>query len=96
MREPIVPDTLAGVGERMILAPSLMAFKGKDDRSIAKEIVKSVSKQVNVFVLVSSEAAADRWKSCGSVVIGNDIDGAIETLQSPQCRPKHIHFRERI
>ena len=95
IKEPIVPDTLAGVGERMILAPSLMAFKGQDDRSIAKEIVKSVSKQVNIVVLVPSETAGDKWKSCGSVVIGNDIDGAIETLQSPTPGPNTFIFANR-
>jgi hypothetical protein len=45
IREPIVPDTLAGVGERMILAPSLMAFKSRDDRSVAQEIAKAVSQR---------------------------------------------------
>lgn len=82
IREPIVPDTLAGIGERMILAPSLMAFKSNDDRSLAQEIAKAVAKVVNVVVLVPSEAAADRWKTVGTVVMGNAIDGAIETLQS--------------
>lgn len=82
IREPIVPDTLAGVGERMILAPSLMAFKSKDDRAVSKEVVKAVASQVNTVLLVPSEAAADRWKSVGKFAKGNEIDGAIETLQS--------------
>ena len=95
IKEPIIPDTLAGVGERMILAPSLMAFKAKDDRSVAKEVVNAVANQVNVVVLVPSEAAGNQWKACGSVVIGNDIDGAIETLQSPKTGRSTYIFANR-
>lgn len=95
IKEPIIPDTLAGVGERMILAPSLMAFKSKDDRFVAKEIVKSASRQVNVVVLAPSEAAGERWKSSGSVVLGNDVDAAIERLQSSTTGPSTFIFANR-
>jgi hypothetical protein len=95
IREPIVPDTLAGVGERMILAPSLMAFKTNDDRKVARDIVKAVSRQINTVLLVPSEAVADRWEEVGSVAIGNYIDGAIETLQSPNTGPSTYIFANR-
>jgi hypothetical protein len=58
-------------------------------------IVKSFSKQVNIVVLVPSEAAGEKWKSCGSLVIGKDIDGAIETLQSPKAGFKTFVFANR-
>lgn len=86
IREPIVPDTLAGVGERMILAPSLMRFNSVSDRTLAHKMVRAASKEANVVILVPSEAAAEPWKSVATFVIGDAIDKAIATLQSGRPR----------
>jgi replicative superfamily II helicase len=77
--EPIVPDTLAGVGERMVLAPSLMRFKA-DDRTIAESIVKEFSATTNILILVPSEHAGARWSSVADLVKGDAVDNAVGTL----------------
>ena len=90
VREPIVPDTLAGVGERMILAPSLMRFNDGSDRAVARNVVRSVSRAFNVVILVPAEASAERWKDVGSIAIGNAIDKAVIDLHSGEPRGPYI------
>ena len=77
---PIVPDTLAGVGERMILAPSLTKISNRDDLKLARKLAHATAKQVGAVVLVPSERAAERWKGSGTLVMGSKVEAAIESL----------------
>jgi replicative superfamily II helicase len=79
---PIVPDTLAGVGERMILAPSLTKLNNRDDLKMARKLAQATAKQVGSVVLVPSERAAERWKNAGTLVMGVKVEEAIESLVS--------------
>jgi hypothetical protein len=90
IREPIIPDTLAGVGERMILAPSLMRFTSGSDRTVAQNVVRSVCKDVNVVILVPSEAAAERWKSVATISMGDAIDKSIADLHSGEPKGPYV------
>jgi hypothetical protein len=42
IEHPIIPDSLAGVGERMILAPGLMMLGIRDDLKLARELAVQV------------------------------------------------------
>jgi replicative superfamily II helicase len=84
---PIVPASLAGVGERMILAPSLMNLKKKTPLEVTKEIAKFVSEKVaGVAILVQSEARGKEWEDVGTVVIGNAVAQAVKELKSKASR----------
>lgn len=77
IRPPIVGD----IGERMILAPSLI------DRGLEAEIPGLcrwiADKGTNVVVLVPSFKAAERWTKAGaSVAQGDDVGKAVEKLRS--------------
>lgn len=60
---PIVPKSLAGVGERMILAPALINFKEKQDTfELTKKLAKWVSgKDESVVILTPSDKIAEKW-----------------------------------
>lgn len=78
--KPIVPKTLAGVGERMILAPSLTKTDQKEHAKLVRDIVTRVAKTYGVVVLVSSERAASRWKAVGTVKMGDAVEAAVDDL----------------
>jgi replicative superfamily II helicase len=80
VRMPIVPETLAGVGERMILAPALTGAGVRGDLALTRELVASVANRAGVVVLVPSEKAAERWKGTGQLVMGNKVDQAVADL----------------
>jgi hypothetical protein len=69
--KPIVPKTLAGVGGRMVLAPSLMHLPGEDPLEVASKLAKAVAgKNLGSVILAPSEAAALRWGDTAELVRG--------------------------
>lgn len=80
--KPIIPETLAGVGERLILAPALMNLAGKEPQAIAGKLAETVAgKGSGAVILVPSEAAASKWENVAEFVIGNaDVERAIDDL----------------
>jgi replicative superfamily II helicase len=80
--EPIIPDTLAGVGERMILAPALTKIGDLDDSGIVSKLATTVAKQAGVVILVPSEKAAERWSGAATLRMGNKVDAAVSDLVS--------------
>jgi hypothetical protein len=80
---PIVPASLAGVGERMILAPSLMTLKKTTPLTVTKAVVKDVSENIaGVVILTQSEAQAKQWEDVGQVTIGDAVGQAVRDLKS--------------
>ena len=77
--KPIVPETLAGVGERMILAPALIG-KLKDSVAITKTLTTTVAKKSGVVVLVPSDKAAKEWADIGEVASGDQVAKAVQNL----------------
>jgi hypothetical protein len=78
---PIRPPIVGDIGERMILAPSLI------DRALEETIpalCKSVSERGhNVVVLVPSFDAGERWKKAGAVVASRDaVSASVEQLRT--------------
>jgi hypothetical protein len=77
IRPPIVGD----IGERMILAPSLI------DRSLEGEVpglCKAIAeKDYNVVVLVPSFKAAERWTKVGATLAqGDDVSKTVDKLRT--------------
>lgn len=90
IKQPIIPETLAGVGERMVLAPALMKFGSDKDRQVAQSVVKGISQKVNVVILVPSEAAGEQWTKFGTIVAGDKVDDAIAALHSGSPRGPYV------
>lgn len=88
--KPIAPPTLAGVGERMILAPVLMALGKHDPVDIIKKIVPQVAKQAGVVILTPSEPAAQRWKDIAELAIGDDVAKVVNKLLSAKSRGPYV------
>ncbi|MCE2696488.1 MAG: DEAD/DEAH box helicase family protein [Nostocales cyanobacterium LE14-WE4] len=61
--KPITSNSLAGVSERMILAPELMPFPAIDIPKIIKELVQEIAKKkMGTVILVPSKPAAQKWQ----------------------------------
>lgn len=61
--KPITSNSLAGVSERMILAPELMSFPANDIVKILKELVQEIAKKkMGTVILVPSKPAAQKWQ----------------------------------
>lgn len=78
---PIRPPIVGDIGERMILAPSLI------DKSLEAEIPDIckwvASKEHNVVVLVPSFKLAERWTSAGAELAqGDDVSKIVERLRT--------------
>ena len=89
--KPIVPTSLAGVGERMILAPGLMLI-GKDEREkVTKHIVKNVAKSTGVVIIVPSIQAAAEWQDVATLVTGSkDVGGCVASLVSRSTNGPYV------
>ncbi|MBD1904045.1 DEAD/DEAH box helicase family protein [Trichocoleus sp. FACHB-6] len=61
--KPITSNSLAGVSERMILAPELMQLPPDDVLQMLQELSKAMAKQqkVGTVILVPSDATAKQW-----------------------------------
>ena len=78
--KPIVPETLAGVGERMILAPSLTKIEQKDHAKLVRDLVTQVAKTYGVVFLVPSERSSNRWKTVATLKMGDEVEVAVDQL----------------
>ena len=78
---PIAPESLAGVGERMILAPALTPVGSADEMDLAKRVcVKAAKDGKGVVILTPSERRANRWEDIGTVVMGDAVATAVDSL----------------
>jgi hypothetical protein len=93
-KKPIVPTRDRGLGERMVLAPSLV--DSSLDRSWVMQLCKSLSPRMNVVVLSPSEAKAKDWKGSGAkVVTGDHVAAAVEDLRSSRSLSRYYAFAQR-
>jgi hypothetical protein len=77
---PIVPHSLAGVGERMILTPALTKLGIRDDLKLARQLAAEVAKQAGVVVLVPSETAGKRWDGVATLMMGDKVEVVVADL----------------
>ena len=79
-RTPILPPSDGGIGERMVLAPSLI--DPKLDRKWVMKLCKALSDRVRVAVLSSSEKLAREWEDFGAIVeLGDQVSQSVEKLR---------------
>ena len=78
---PILPPSDGGIGERMVLAPSLI--DPRLDRKWVMKLCKALSRHVRVAVLSSSERLAREWKNFGATVeLGNQVSQSVDNLRT--------------
>ncbi|HUV41124.1 MAG TPA: DEAD/DEAH box helicase [Sedimentisphaerales bacterium] len=92
--KPVIPNNDRGLGERMVLAPSLI------DSSLNREWVMSIctklSKKLNVVVLSPSEQKAREWESAGAnVYIRDQVNKAVTHLKDNPVQPLFAVFVQR-
>lgn len=84
-KNPIFSTDDRGIGERMVLVPSLVH---KDlSRSWVMQICRRLSSRVNVVVLCNSEKSARQWEPVGAkVVIGDDVESCVRELRDGKTK----------
>jgi Type III restriction enzyme, res subunit len=87
VQRPIIPISLAGVGERMILAPSLMNFAPQAEYSITQTVLAQCAKSVNTLILTGSEAATKRWCPPALTASGDNVDSAVQQMLHGHTQP---------
>ena len=92
--KPITPANDRGMGERMILAPSLV--DGKLDRKWVMSLCGRLSKKLNVVVLSPSELKAREWESVGAKICsGDEVKEAVEGLKDTSGTSSFVVFKQR-
>jgi hypothetical protein len=80
-KAPVVPPSDEGVGERMVLAPSLI--DPTLDRKWVMETCRNYSQRHRVVVLTPREKTALEWASVGATVaMGDNVASAVESLKA--------------
>lgn len=82
--KPVSSTSLAGVGERMILVPSLMKLSGVPIGNLVKHIAVDISKRkAGVAVLVPSGEAAKTWEDVAQYPRTTDaVSQSVEEMQA--------------
>lgn len=82
VHEPLQSRSLAGISERLILIPDLMPFSF-DTRVVVEKILEwTVKKNHGAVVLVSSDAAAQKWSEIAEVASGSaQVENLVTRLQ---------------
>lgn len=87
MSKPITTRSVAGLGERMILAPTLSDLSRDSAVAAARRLADQVRQQgKGAVVLVPSRNHAKDWQDVGKVCVGNAVEAAVERLQQPTRR----------
>jgi replicative superfamily II helicase len=84
-KKPILSTGDKGIGERMVLVPSLVH---KDlNRSWVMQMCKKLASRINVVVLCSSEKSARQWEAVGAKVVkGTDVGPCVKELREGKTR----------
>lgn len=93
-QNPIIPKNDKGIGERMVIAPSLV--NKEFNREWVMKQCKILSKKVRVVVLSPSEWAAREWESVGAkVVLGDEVTLVVKELKSSLSNLSFVVFVQR-
>ena len=89
--KPITTRSVAGLGERMILAPTLSGLSQGTAVKAARRLAETVRVSGNgAVVLVPSERDAESWADVGEVCIGDAVSAAVERLQHAHTRAQAL------
>jgi hypothetical protein len=92
--KPVKPANDRGIGERMILAPSLI--DDKLDRKWIMTLCSKLSRRLNVVVLSPSESKAREWEEVGAkICLGDEVNDALEKLKDTSNTPMFVVFPQR-
>ncbi|MDR2014188.1 MAG: DEAD/DEAH box helicase [Azoarcus sp.] len=92
--QPILPPSDRGLGERMILAPSLV--EPELDRSYAIGLCAELAKAHNVVVLTSSGLLAKDWVAAGAQYFaGDSFAEGVRCLRNPSSGLRFAVFAQR-
>jgi len=84
---PIAPKSLAGVGERMILAPALMKLDHNQILDFTKYMIREISERAGVLILVPSNRALNKWSDVAEIPSrSEDVDRFIQELTATSRR----------
>lgn len=85
--EPITTRSVAGLGERMILAPTLSGLSPDSAVAAARGLADQVREQgKGAVILVPSRNHAKAWKDVGQVYVGDAVETAVDRLQRRNLR----------
>lgn len=77
---PITPESAGDMGDRLILAPQEINPRVTDNE--VKELLKRLSREVNVVVIVPSRSRASYWRDeADAVADATDIDAVVSRLR---------------
>jgi len=89
--KPIATRSVAGLGERMILAPTLSGLSRNSAVQAARRLADAVrARGKGAVVVVPSRVHADSWADVGEVCVGDDVATAVDRLQQPNLRAKTL------
>lgn len=95
-KTPVLPANDRGLGERMVLAPSLVS------ENLNRQWVMGICRQLaeklkyHVVVLSPSEVKAREWETVGAkVVLGKEVPTAIEKLRNKTSDVRFVVFVQR-
>jgi len=85
--KPIVSNSLAGISERMILAPELMQLDIKDIPQMLQKIAEWAAQNVGTVILVPSRFAATSWQKVATFAESSDkVEEYVKSLQEGRSR----------
>lgn len=91
---PIAPNSDRGLGERMILAPSLI--EPTLDRQYVMKLCRELSASWNVVVLTSSGQAAAEWEAEGATYYsGASFQNGVDELKDASSEVSYVVFAQR-
>lgn len=91
---PIIPPSDKGLGERMVLAPSLI--HKELNREAIMDICSSMAAHVKIVVLSPSEKAANQWANFGAkVFMDGQVPAGVKELKNPSSGTNFAVFVQR-
>ena len=94
-KAPICPPSDRGLGERMVIAPSLVDHSL--DRGFVVRLAADLARSYNVVVLTSSKQQADDWVAVGARYFsGENFAEGVELLQNPASGIRFAVFAQRF
>ena len=89
--KPITTRSVAGLGERMILAPTLSGLSRDSAVQAARRLADGVrARAKGAVVVVPSRVHAESWADVGEVCVRDDVATAVDRLQQPHLRAKTL------
>ena len=87
---PITPTSLAGVGERMIIAPQLMKLSESERETCPEDLASQISTSAGVVILTPSIASAKPYEGFATLAKGEEVGVAVRNLNDGSCTGPYV------